>query len=161
MRPSGRLMSCVPLDAAQRFHVARGRRSISDLDLNRPYRFALASGIALWWRLLLRNSHKWRRGAVSPAARIGKQQVHQLLPRCGLRKVGHVWPHMLRHSCGYHLANRRTTSGTRTSRTRHVTRAPALGGSRGCGTNPPSNEPRPLMIDVLNGAETALAELSC
>ena len=34
----------VPLDAPQRFHIAQGRRSISDLDLPRSNRYALRLG---------------------------------------------------------------------------------------------------------------------
>ena len=40
------------------------------------------------------------RGAVHPP----RHRLHH--PRGRARaKLGHVWPHMLRHSCGYHLAN--------------------------------------------------------
>ena len=64
-----------------------------------------------------------------------RQGIAYIIREAGARaKLGHVWPHMLRHSCGYHLANLsqvpdlrlyKTTSGTRTSRTRRATRAPA------------------------------------
>lgn len=38
-----------------------------------------------------------------------KQAVHYLVVQAGKRaKLGHVHPHMLRHSCGYYLANRDT-----------------------------------------------------
>ena len=36
-----------------------------------------------------------------------RQGIAYLIREAGKRaKLGHVWPHMLRHSCGYHLANR-------------------------------------------------------
>jgi type 1 fimbriae regulatory protein FimB len=35
------------------------------------------------------------------------QGIAYIVRQAGERaKLGHVWPHMLRHSCGYHLANR-------------------------------------------------------
>ncbi len=36
-----------------------------------------------------------------------RQGIAYIVRQAGERaKLGHVWPHMLRHSCGYHLANR-------------------------------------------------------
>ena len=36
-----------------------------------------------------------------------RQGIAYIVREAGERaKLGHVWPHMLRHSCGYHLANR-------------------------------------------------------
>jgi type 1 fimbriae regulatory protein FimB len=36
-----------------------------------------------------------------------RQGLAYIIREAGTRaKLGHVWPHMLRHSCGYHLANR-------------------------------------------------------
>ena len=36
-----------------------------------------------------------------------RQGIAYLIREAGKRaKLGHVWPYMLRHSCGYHLANR-------------------------------------------------------
>jgi len=38
-----------------------------------------------------------------------RQAVNYLIAQAGLRaKLGHVHPHMLRHSCGYYLANKGT-----------------------------------------------------
>ena len=35
-----------------------------------------------------------------------RQGIAYVIREAGKRaKLGHVWPHMLRHSCGYHLAN--------------------------------------------------------
>jgi type 1 fimbriae regulatory protein FimB len=35
-----------------------------------------------------------------------RQGIAYIIREAGTRaKLGHVWPHMLRHSCGYHLAN--------------------------------------------------------
>src|SRR5690606_32438945 len=35
-----------------------------------------------------------------------RQAVNYVIRQAGQRAgLGHVWPHMLRHSCGYHLAN--------------------------------------------------------
>ena len=35
-----------------------------------------------------------------------RQGIAYIVRQAGERaKLGHVWPHMLRHSCGYHLAN--------------------------------------------------------
>ena len=35
-----------------------------------------------------------------------RQGIAYIIREAGKRaKLGHVWPHMLRHSCGYHLAN--------------------------------------------------------
>ncbi len=35
-----------------------------------------------------------------------RQGIAYIIREAGERaKLGHVWPHMLRHSCGYHLAN--------------------------------------------------------
>ena len=35
-----------------------------------------------------------------------RQGIAYIIRETGKRaKLGHVWPHMLRHSCGYHLAN--------------------------------------------------------
>jgi type 1 fimbriae regulatory protein FimB len=35
-----------------------------------------------------------------------RQGIAYVVSQAGERaKLGHVWPHMLRHSCGYHLAN--------------------------------------------------------
>ena len=59
-------------------------------------------------------------------------------------KLGHVWPHMLRHSCGYPLANRTQVPdlrliqdylGHKKSKTPRVTPAPTPGSSRGCRAN--------------------------
>lgn len=37
---------------------------------------------------------------------ISRDQVAHIIQQAGERaKLGHVWPHMLRHSCGYYLAN--------------------------------------------------------
>jgi site-specific recombinase XerD len=39
-------------------------------------------------------------------AQLSRQGIAYLIREAGKRaKLGHVWPHMLRHSCGYHLAN--------------------------------------------------------
>jgi type 1 fimbriae regulatory protein FimB len=57
--------------------------------------------------------------AISPSARANcpgcsslsvvqftRQGIAYIVREAGERaKLGHVWPHMLRHSCGYHLAN--------------------------------------------------------
>jgi integrase len=58
----------------------------------------------------------------------------------GTAKLGRVWPHMLRHSCGYYLPTKalicapcRTTSATATPSTRLTTRASLGTGSRASG----------------------------
>ena len=39
-------------------------------------------------------------------AQFTRQGIAYIIREAGKRaKLGHVWPHMLRHSCGYHLAN--------------------------------------------------------
>ena len=39
-------------------------------------------------------------------AQLTRQGIAYIIREAGTRaKLGHVWPHMLRHSCGYHLAN--------------------------------------------------------
>ena len=57
-------------------------------------------------------------------------------------KLGRVWPHMLRHSCGYYLANtgsicarRKTISAIAIPSTPCATRAWPAGASRDCGDN--------------------------
>ena len=47
------------------------------------------------------------RDAVSIApTQFTRQGIAYIIREAGTaRKLGHVWPHMLRHSCGYHLAN--------------------------------------------------------
>jgi len=53
--------------------------------------------------------------------------VNYLIAAAGLRaKLGHVHPHMLRHSCGYALANR----GADIRVTRRITWVTAIGLSR-------------------------------
>jgi site-specific recombinase XerD len=42
-------------------------------------------------------------------APLTRQAVNYLIREAGERaKLGHVWPHMLRHSCGYYLADKGT-----------------------------------------------------
>ena len=87
------------------------------------------------------------------AAKKGRHGIREAGKRANL---GHVWPHMLRHSCGYHLAN--------------LSQVPDLHliqdylGPKEHGARTSARQPRSLIIDVLNddiGPETALAELSC
>ena len=69
-----------------------------------------------------------------------RQAVNYLLREAGERAgLGRVWPHMLRHSCGFALANKgadfrviQDYLGHATLGTRPATPAPALG-SRACG----------------------------
>jgi type 1 fimbriae regulatory protein FimB len=75
-----------------------------------------------------------------------RQAVNYLIREAGERAgLGRVWPHMLRHSCGFALANNsadfRVTQDYLGHRDpRHTTRAtPArrVGGSKVCGSSPP------------------------
>jgi len=69
-------------------------------------------------------------------AQITGQAVNYIVRLAGEKaKLGRVWPHMLRHFCGYYLADRapicarcRTTLDTAIASTRRTTRgSPAVG----------------------------------
>ena len=70
-----------------------------------------------------------------------RQAVNYLIAEAGKRAgLGHVWPHMIRHSAGYALANKGTDFrllqdflGIATPSTRPVTRGRRAGGLKGCG----------------------------
>ena len=76
-------------------------------------------------------------------AQLTRQAVNYTVRLAGEKgKVGRVWPHMLRHSCGYYLAagaricaRCRTTSGTEIPSARHTTHVLLGIGSRSCGSS--------------------------
>lgn len=65
-----------------------------------------------------------------------RQAVNYIIAQAGERAgLGHVWPHMLRHSCGYYLANRGTDFRTMQDYLghrdpRHTTRYTRVAGRR-------------------------------
>src|SRR4030095_4663362 len=56
-------------------------------------------------------------------------------------KLGRVWPHMLRHSCGYYLADKGTSGPCRITSATEIPSIPLITpvllgiGSRSCGSN--------------------------
>jgi type 1 fimbriae regulatory protein FimB len=101
-------------------------------------------------------------------AQLTRQAVNYIVRVAGeTAKLGRVWPHMLRHSCGYYLVIRalicapcRTISGTATRSTPAITHG-LLGigsrvcGSRGCQSTPPRVRSRHLLPRAGGGKKEA------
>ena len=65
--------------------------------------------VSVWYSL--RNAHAWqhRSDHSDPAQPMTRQAVNYIVRVAGeTAKLGRVWPHMLRHSCGYYLADQGT-----------------------------------------------------